>query len=524
MAADEAKVKFTADDKEVGAAWRKQFDFLDRLEKKIDKATKAAQKAGEGGLKSFTDWVNATGLARQGIELLINQLEKAAEAERKYREERSKTTVTNDVVWRKLYNMGGVNQDAAAQQKLRGHIYEVAEGLGIDPLIMARAATEMFSQGVSMQQLVDEGALSVFGTGLVSLNLADTDDPESIIQGLSRAISNTGQSVDSADAWEQLFGMLQQFQDTPLALPDLARFASEMGVLTNMAQIDPATQIATFSSLLTQFDPGVASTQYRNFVMALKDASKRPGPLKQFGLKPEDVDFIGEDQETVIDRLAEGYLALAAKDKAAADKALIEIFKKESAAGAEHLIRNRERIRESRARVADPQQAYNAFISNAGAALQGDALAVRQAEIRAQRLRDQPGAGLYEALKQDIYTKAIEAGHSPAEAEAFQRRYDVMIGEGYEPEEAVEEALKGRTFLREILDPEVWSDAMRVTPGPGGSNQELIDEIKRSNQQLIDEVKRLRQTEEDGLVTVSSMAAQLIVNLTRNTPGEKVKP
>lgn len=521
MAADEAKVKFTADDREVGDAWRKQFEWLAKLEKKIDAATNAAKKAGEGGLKSFTDWLNAGGVAKKAWDLVVGSMMESNEAMRRFREESSKLTVANDVVWRKLYNMAGVNKNDAGQRKLREEVYRVAEGAGIDPKVVARAATELFSQGMSMEQLVDEHALSTFAFGLVSLNLADTTDPEGIIQGLARAISNTGQSVDDARAWENLFGMLQQFQDTPLALPDLQRFASEMGVLTNLAGIDPATQIATFSSLLTQFDPGVASTQYRNFVMALKDAGKRPASLKAFGLKPEDVDFIGEDQQAIIDRLAAGYEALAAKDKAAADKALIEIFKKEGAAGAEHLIRRRDAIRESRARVADPKQAYNQFVANAGAALQGDAVAVRQAEIREQKIKDQPGAGLYESIKKDLYTKAIELGYSPREAEAFQNRYDVYIGEGFEPVEALEESSRGMFAITEPGQLLPGSDTWRVNPGPWGSNQALVDEVKRSNQELIQEVRRLRVIEETKTVDVANVLAQQMLRMTN---GVKVPP
>lgn len=531
MARDEAKVKFSADDSEVANAWRKQFDFLDRLEKKIDQVTKAAEKAGSGGMRTFTDWVNGAGLARQAIDLVIDTFRRGNEANQKFRQEVAKTTIGNDVVWRKLYNMGGVNRDAQAQQKLRGNIYQVAEDLSLDPMMMARAATEMFSQGVSMEQLIDQGGLRTFGSGLVSLNLHDTQDPETIIQGLSRAISNTGGTVDSAKSWQELFAILQQFQDTPLALPDLARFASEMGILTNMANIDPATQVATFSSLLTQFDPGVASTAYRNFVMALKDAGRNPQALKALGLKAEDVDFIGEDQQTVLDRLGAGYEALAAKDQAAADAALIKIFKKEGSGGAEHLIRNRERIRESRARVSDPDAAYQEFEANVDDALTGDAVAVRQAEIRAQALRDRPGAGLQEAIRSDLHTKAIELGYTPQQAEAFQRRYDYFIGEGQDPVKALESVSKGLFGVTEFGQWLPGSDKNLTTPGtriydeenPYGRNQPLYDAIIDSNKELIEEVKKLRQTEEDGMQSATRVISQFFSAI-RTAPGMKVQP
>lgn len=285
-----------------------------------------------------------------------------------------------DEIFRKFRIQTGLRGIEGKQAQ--GRILEIAERQSMTSEQATGAATQLVSSGFTAQE-ASGGSLEEF---LRILNASNASGKEVDSVGLAKALAGylDAQGLDKNEKNVALVGRSVQalFKDTNLQLADLQELAKVASVFKGKLSIEE--QLGAFSSLVGPGRPGAeAKTGLRNFVLQSATASAQKEKVKsldEIGLKPTDIDFVGENLDQVLDRLAEGLAKLPEEQRL---PVLTKIYEKENAAVVQDLINNRDKITDSYA----VQQNDEAFMADVNEATSGRNAALRRLEVRKENRR-----------------------------------------------------------------------------------------------------------------------------------------
>ena len=244
-----------------------------------------------------------------------------------------------------------------------------------------RAATQLVSSGFKAP--VESGTVGTILDLKQASNFKGT--PEDLIQGLAQTLNAYGMERTQANARQLGVSVQSLFKRTDLQLTDLQEFAKNASVFRG-ANMGLDQSLAGFTALREVMPSGEAATGLRNFTTILQGAGATKGStdaLGALGLKPDQVDFVGENLVQVLTRLRDATKGMAEEDRNAG---LIKLFGRENFASASLLMNNPERITELTQMQGDTGQ-FDRDVQTARSSMQAERnrVAVRQQLLQMNR-------------------------------------------------------------------------------------------------------------------------------------------
>lgn len=448
MAKDEAKLTFSADDREVARAWQKQFEQLDRLERKLDQAGKAGSDAAVKSMKSFATWALGIASVKMAIDTLIGAYRRAEEANQRFRQSSAETTQqTGDLLFR-LGNQGNLSalppaQQAAALENMRLRLSRIDEREGMPAGVSLRHATEAASQGVQG----DLGDAAEFFAQLSAAMNRGGEDPEGLVQAVVAMTKSAGLDATPENLRRVGIAMQRSFKAEPMQLADFEKLASRGAGITGMTGASPELMIA-LGSVLREVMPGEKGATAAEAIatrLATAGGNKtRVDALAMLGLKPEDVDMVGEDFVEALERINE---RMQQVDQATGNIALNKLVGEGAQSGMLTLLASTAEIRRRAGAYDDPE----GFRTDVEFMRRNPAAAVRAAEERRLRAQFDPGSVIDQQILAEMETAGRELRYDPYEVEAWQKFYTRHRNRGRTPSQAVHDALSGSLDIQDFI-------------------------------------------------------------------------
>lgn len=212
---------------------------------------------------------------------------------------------------------------------------QAAKDAGVTPAVAFETQTQLGSSG--------------FGPGVLDTMLGlqqatnSLDDPKGLIEALSMTLTSYGKELNKQNTEQLGVALNSLFDVSTLQIPDVKDFA-KAGTVFQQADISMTDALAAFTALRQQLPSSEAATGLRNFVLTSQTAAghkSKTDALAMAGLRPDQVDFVGEDLFKVIDTYNQ---ALAKLPKEQQNVVLGKMFGMENTASASALLANRAEI------------------------------------------------------------------------------------------------------------------------------------------------------------------------------------
>jgi len=335
------------------------------------RALNSEQQVGTGATAKFAD-----GFAMIATKVLAATVAvRAFLAEKKRMQDEAEGTVAS---------IDELSRDYAIQGGLKTEDQRKAASAKIMKVARDNASTASQAFGTA-SQLASSGFDAPEGESLDSaLKIIKTSDmakadPKGYIDAAAKYLKASNQKLTG----QNLLGIgvaMRGLVDTPVQASDLAEFATAAPVL-NMQGVDWKTGLGMMTELRRAMSGSEAGTKMRNIGQKLATAStdtKASKALKQIGLKPEDIDAIGESMPDALRTL-----------KTAVEKQPIErragimgdIFNNENVAAADVLMKNLDGVDKNVAAMGDSSM----FTAGVNFQLQGHNAEKNRAELDKQQ-------------------------------------------------------------------------------------------------------------------------------------------
>ena len=345
MPSSTAEITFTSTDKGVVALVERINRSQDALSRKIDRVGRESRKttdATNAGWKRAGATIKGVGLSLVGGGSILAGLDLIKSANEEIIKQAGEIAERYDEAAKKFRVQSGLRglEAGDAQRRIEGNA--VANAVSIDRAFAA--ATQLVSSGFSARE-ASGGSLDAFLDVLAATNAAGGEaDPAELAKGLAGYLQSQGLGLNADNVRKVGGGTQRLFKGTNLQLDALPALAKEGASLRQT--LNPEESLAAASVLLdTGKDGSGTATALRNVTSRLQTAASdkgRSAALGSIGLDPADVDFAGENLETVLNRLAD---ALEGRDGPTRAGVLESLAGTESRSSLESLIAGRGDIR-----------------------------------------------------------------------------------------------------------------------------------------------------------------------------------
>jgi len=309
MAGSVIDFNLTGDSSDVVNAYnkiiKKQKAAIDQLKKQgraskksgedVKRANKGIGNSITGAAAKYASFAAAVGVAGAAVAGLISK-------HKQLRAEVDLITISFDVEFTKFAVQAGLTRKELIEFQER--FFELSKKFGIKPQIAAQASREFISQG---------GALAGV-RGLPIERIIETAKTTSVTEGITDltkamvgTLRNLGQELNAENLKrlrDQITGL---FARSVFQAADLAVLGRNIALLKKVG-IQQETQFALFDiSKSIAGDPSTGATAVKAAILNLATASTKPRLVQQLaagGLKPEDIDLVGENIQTVLERLS----------------------------------------------------------------------------------------------------------------------------------------------------------------------------------------------------------------------------
>lgn len=420
-----------------------------KLENAITQIGRKQKQSSDSVVSSLKGQIGSVASLAAGYLSLATAITTAFEKNREFIRLADEASLKLDEMSRKFRIQGGLTalQGASAQKSIQAAA--VAAGFSSEQAF--QAATQMVSSGATPEEAQGKGLEVVLKT-MAASNLfgrgqeggPPVADPTALAKAMTSYLNSQGLKL-SPDNYEKIgMGVQRAFKNTDILLPDLVELAQIGSVLKG--RLSQEEQIAAMAGLKTEggLAGADAATQLRNTVLfsaTSKGHVAEEKALRKMGLKPEDVDFVGETFTDVLKRYQQGLSKLKPEQVL---PTLETIFGKRSVTGAKNLIDNVGLLEERQKVLGDK----NAFESDVAVATSGRAAGNRRLiEAEQQQLADRAGKYSDVDVKRSFGIAAREGGMSEARISLNQLIYDAYRTAGAEQETALS-AIGSRTSAR----------------------------------------------------------------------------
>lgn len=307
MAREDVNIKVSADVAEAIRMWRAMEQGPQGMANELDALGKKGKNAATGMEAEFGKLVGkwaSIGGAIQGARMILDGMIKAQE---QYNRMVKEASVPLDTLTRNFVNQAGYTnqQGAVAQRRILG----IAEQRAVTPQTAFEAATQLASSGFAPDVASGEGlnellkmANSINAAG-GNVNVAEIGGA---VVNFLQATRMPGTAESIAKVGPQVQGL---FQQTDLKAEHLASFAPKAATIAQMTGLKQE-QLPVLSQFLELTNIDQAGTAFKTAMVSLATAgadNTKTQALKNIGLKPEDVDFVGEDFFAVQSRMAKAF-------------------------------------------------------------------------------------------------------------------------------------------------------------------------------------------------------------------------
>ena len=178
---------------------------------------------------------------------------------------------------------------------------DIAGALSIETQLASSGFKKVdIESGKALQTILQlKAATNQFGRAL--------EDPKEAVKSISQFVKGSQgiANPSAADIRKTGGGLTQLFEGSDIQFKDLTDLAANAAQLKSLG-LSPEAQLAAFSVIRDVKEAPEASTGLRQVTSRLRSASqsgKKTKALEGIGLSPEDIDLIGEDFPTALERL-----------------------------------------------------------------------------------------------------------------------------------------------------------------------------------------------------------------------------
>lgn len=325
MPREDVNIKVTADEAEALRMWRRMQEGPEAVAAEMENMSRRGKRASSSLASDFDKLVGKWFSVRAGIQAAQDVFNAFIESQRELRDQALDTTIALDEQTRKLMVQAGVT-GGNQFNRIRQSVLATAEARGATSSAAFEATRQLVSSGFTLDEALDGGATDEFLQLLAATNAAGGDaDPQALAKALAAVLTANQQQLSAENVRGVAVPIQELFRSTNLQVANLARFAPESAVIQSASGASINEQLAIFSQLLDVTDEARASTAFRSAISRLSIAGTNRAStrgLQDIGLSPEDVDFVGEGFQEVLDRVTEA-LANAAPEVANAAAARI---------------------------------------------------------------------------------------------------------------------------------------------------------------------------------------------------------
>ncbi len=283
-----------------------EMDQLIQSRKATEKLTEAKTKqanATESSGLAMGSWSGSLSGALAAATALVTGINALAEAQRKLRRENEEPVFTIDAASRAYAAQTGLTTDAQ-RLEARDRILKIGRENAVLPKDAFAASLQLAGSGIN-----DPGALDVF----LKMRAASNEqfsgsDSGQLVEGMAMFMEGMGMEKNAKNfetVAQSAFGLFANADSSQTQVRDLADFAKAAPSLAG-SHITPAQALALLGNARQTLDAPIATTGVSNMVAKLSTAqSTRSGEeaLQMIGLKPSQVDFVGEDLYQVLGTL-----------------------------------------------------------------------------------------------------------------------------------------------------------------------------------------------------------------------------
>lgn len=434
---------------------------LDKLETKLRNQARTSRRTSKDSSDGFTSWATRVAGVTAAVGTLQQSLRAVGEENKALQDGVSQTIGKLNEAQLKLQIQAGFTPAALEQRipqiqrsLLQTPTTDFSGGLALSTqLVSSGFKQEDVDSGEALQTVLDlKAATNQFGR--------EMGDVAESVKSVAQFVKAQGIDQPSAAQVRKTGGALTQlFEGSDIQFVDLGDLAGQAATLKSLG-ISEEIQLAAFSALRDVKTAPEAATGFRQVASRLRgagDSDQKVQALGEIGLTPDDIDFIGEDFPTALERLKE---ALSKVDEKKASSVLLTLFgeKGQSAGsvllGKTGLIRKREGILQGDAFERNVELFQDSrFAENQRVAL--------RKEFAERRIDIQQGGLTFEEARNQLETRraegAVGAGTGDRfanSASAAAERFSLWLGEqfGLSPEESLGN-LRGRGFVNRASAP-----------------------------------------------------------------------
>lgn len=384
--ANEIKLTQSVDDRQYLEALQKQYQLMEKMEKRLDGVARASKKAGDDGKKSMDGCAESIGSAIEktagwaaGLLSISSGFNLVVSANKAAREEAEKLGREYDALINKVATLG--NMSALQKEETQKTLMGVAKELSwTKEQATASALALMGAGGTEISAEEAAGPMNLALGKMIAASGELDADPRTIATNSVNYLKATGQPLtgESLMAMGKRAVALDNTNFTLANIPDVAKVAGGMTRLT------PEEHFAYQASLQDLYPTGAeAATAFRSVYssMTTKGNSKTvQKAMKNLGVKAEDADILGEDFDAAIGAYEKAYNAAPAESR---DNDMADIFGTENVGAMLFLMRNRKK---SRANL-EAQKNTEAFDSKVAIATSGRNAGERRMDLELGELR-----------------------------------------------------------------------------------------------------------------------------------------
>lgn len=298
-----------------GAITQEQFNRLRDVElAQLNRATKATDKLTEAKTKSnvatassasaMSGWTGSLTAAATATGVLLAAVNALADAKRRLRKENEGDVFSIDAASRAYAAQTGLNEGQRIEA--RNRILKTGRDNAVLPAEAFAAATQLAGSGI-----MDPQSLDVFLKMRAGANeQLSGADPKELVEGMAMFMEGMGMAKTAKNfenVAQSAFGLFANELSSQTQVRDMAAFATAAPAMA-ASHITPEQSLAMLATVRQTLDASQATTGVANMISKLSTAkSTRSGEdaLKMIGLKPNQVDFVGEGLYQVLGTLNE---------------------------------------------------------------------------------------------------------------------------------------------------------------------------------------------------------------------------
>lgn len=478
----DVKTTFFASEADAVAAINRLERKYEQLEAKIGDVGKAARRGAEDGVAAVGAWGAKLATIAAGFLSIRSAIGFVIDANRQFAEQADQAALKYDKFFRRFQVQSGQNalQTEAMQKKIRANRIRTA----VSAEFAQTLSSELVGEGFSPEEAAGGSGLALMEAAQATGGFEQVD-PKQIAQATAMILNAKGMEKTEANVRKLMVGVQRLYKETSFRLEDMIDLAAKLEVTGAKTPLDQ--DLATFDLLRQEMPADVGATGFKIFFDRLQTIKGRPSDvalLRRIGLKPADVDLVGEDLDTVLERLADG---LSKVPENIQNMVLSGIFEERGRLAASLLIRRRKELPALRAKMGD----VLGFEKDVAVATSGKAAAAEREKAIKEEADAAEDSGFYRKLAAaDDLVRKKGAG-------AVYRNlawYTAVLTNAI-PLVSDEHAIMGAygydTRNPYNITPEELAQRRAEMESPGGSkaNERLIE----TNEKMLDELKEMNK-------------------------------